>query len=49
LERELEQAKEEIASVLNPDQAKAFRDRFDYLRRTYWPPLPPAKEESSGR
>ncbi len=41
LEKELEQAKEEIASVLDPRQAKAFRGRFDYLRRSYWPPPPP--------
>lgn len=46
VEKELEKAKEDVAAVLNPDQAKKWRERFDHLR--IWFPALPANRNTSG-
>jgi len=43
VERELEGAKEDVAALLNPEKARQWRERFDYLRKT-WIPEPPAHD-----
>lgn len=46
IEKELEETKEEIASRIPPDKAKQFRDRFEYLKRNWFPGLPTDAAES---
>lgn len=40
IEKELDETKEEIVSRIPPDKAKQFRDRFEYLKRNWFPELP---------
>lgn len=40
IEDELNQAREEVAALLNPEQAEKWRKRFDKLR-IWFPALPP--------
>lgn len=44
--KELEKAKEDVEAILNPDQAKKWRERFDQWR--IWFPAPPANGNASG-
>lgn len=46
VEKELDGAKEDVAALLNPEQARQWRERFDYLRKT-WIPEPPAQGRGS--
>lgn len=46
VDKEFEKAKEDVAAILKPDQAKEWRDRFDRLRN--WFPVPPANRSASG-
>lgn len=46
VDKEFEKAKEEVAAILKPDQAKKWRERFDRLR--IWFPAPPANRSDSG-
>jgi hypothetical protein len=48
VQRELEAAREDIAAVLNPDQAKRFREQFDRLRNRWMPTLPPPPGSDTG-
>jgi DNA-binding PucR family transcriptional regulator len=41
MERELEQLREDVASVLDKNQARKWRKRFDTLRRQWMPPQAP--------
>jgi hypothetical protein len=43
VEDELQKAKEEVAAVLKPDQAKKWQERFDQLR-VWFPALPPDRD-----
>lgn len=38
--QELDKTKEEVTKVLTPEQARAFRDRFDFLKKRWLPFLP---------
>jgi hypothetical protein len=38
---ELERARDEVSALLEPDKAKAFRQRFEDLKRRWMPPIPP--------
>jgi hypothetical protein len=46
VDKEFEKAKEDVAAILKPDQAKKWRERFDRLR--IWFPAPPANRSGSG-
>ena len=46
VDKEFEKAKEEVAAILKPDQAKKWRERFDRLR--IWFPAPHANRSDSG-
>jgi hypothetical protein len=46
VDKEFEKAKEDVAAILKPDQAKKWRDRFDRLRN--WFPAPPTNRSASG-
>lgn len=41
LERELDGIRADVAAVLNPEQARSWKKRFDYFRKLWIPPLPP--------
>jgi hypothetical protein len=41
MERELEQLREDVAAVLDENQARKWRKRFDRLRRQWMLPQPP--------
>ncbi len=41
MERELEQLREDVAAILDKNQARKWRKRFDTLRRQWMPPQPP--------
>jgi hypothetical protein len=41
VERELKSLREEVAAVLDKDQARKWSKRFDRLRRQWLPPPPP--------
>ena len=45
VERELERLREEVAAVLDENQARKWRKRFDRLRRQWMPPPPPPEGE----
>ncbi len=46
VDKEFENAKEDVAAVLKPDQAKKWRERFDRMRK--WFPVPPANRGTTG-
>ena len=46
VDKEFEKAKEDVAAILKPDQAKKWRERFDRLR--IWFPAPPPNRSASG-
>jgi hypothetical protein len=43
--QELDKAKQEVAAILPPDQARSWNLRFDELRQKWIPPLLPADIE----
>ena len=45
VEKELEITREEVSRVLSPEQARAFRQRFDELKTRWIPGLPPPASE----
>ncbi len=48
VERELDRLREEVAAVLDVNQARKWRQRFDRLRRQWMPPPPPEREPRFG-
>lgn len=44
MEREIERLEEDVAAVLDENQARKWRKRFDRLRRQWMPPPPPPEE-----
>ena len=46
VDKEFEDAREDVAAILKPDQAKKWRERFDRLR--IWFPVPPVNRSTSG-
>jgi hypothetical protein len=44
VDRELQEAKEQVAATLDPAKAKAWNERFEHLRGQWMPP-PPAERE----
>jgi len=44
VERELDRLREEVAAVLDENQARKWRKRFDTLTRQWMPPPPPPAE-----
>lgn len=44
VENELDRLEEQVSAVLNDQQRENWRDRFDYLRRTWVPAPPPSTE-----
>jgi hypothetical protein len=44
VDRELERLREEVAAVLDENQARKWRKRFDTIRRQWMPPPPPAEK-----
>jgi hypothetical protein len=49
VEAQLENFREDVAAVLSPPQAEAWRSHFDALRRTWVPPLPPLPRMEDNR
>jgi hypothetical protein len=44
VEREFDRLREEVAAVLDENQARKWRKRFDAIRRQWMPPPPPERE-----
>lgn len=41
IQSEMDGLRDDVAAILNPDQARRWKERFEQLRTRWWPPLLP--------